>query len=121
MQASLDTTGRRSSLASQDSTSPEASATLPPSPISSEDPSSKLSSKPSLKPSSKSFSNISAAIQLLKERRECILEENWNPIQLEPDDYDELWRQLEREEVDLLRYIEDKVQYERNLLLNSDS
>lgn len=116
MQASSDTTGRGNSLASKESSSPEASVTLPLSPVSSEDPSSKLFSKPSLKPSSKSFSNIPAAIQLLKDRRKCILEENWNPIQLEPGDYDKLWQQLEREEVDLLSYIENKVQYERKSL-----
>lgn len=75
----------------------------PPSPISSEE----LSSKPVSKPSS----NIAAALQLLGDRYECDLEDNWNPIQLQPGDYDELWRYLEREEGKLLGYIEDKVQY----------
>ncbi|MCJ1281277.1 hypothetical protein MMC26_000595 [Xylographa opegraphella] len=114
MQASLNTTDRRISLASQKSTSPEASVALPPSPISSEEPSSKPSPKPFIKPSSKSFSNIPAAIQLLKDRKQGILEEDWNIIQLGPGDYDELWRQLEREDVDLLRFIENKVHLDYN-------
>jgi len=75
----------------------------PPSPISSEE----LSSKPFPKPSS----DVAAAIRLLRDRYECVLEDDWNPIQLQPGDYDELWRYLEREEGKLLGYIEDKVQY----------
>ncbi|KAL9116476.1 MAG: hypothetical protein Q9187_007000 [Circinaria calcarea] len=97
MQTSSDTTDRRDLLVSQKST-------LPPSPISSEE-FSKTSSKFFSKPSS----NLPAAIQILKDRRQCILAENWNPIQLRPGDYDELWLQLERKEQDLLRYLEDKV------------
>lgn len=75
----------------------------PPSPISSEE----LSSKPFSKPSS----NIAEALQLLRDRFGCGLEYNWNPIQLQPGDYDELWRYLEREEGKFLGYIKDKVQY----------
>ena len=113
MQASLYMTDRRGSLFSEDSILSESYVDSPPSPISSEE----FLSKPSPKPPS----SIAGAIRLLKDRYECVLEDNWNPIQLLPGDYDELWRYLEGEEGDLLRYIKDKVQYERNLLLRSDS
>ncbi len=113
MQASSYMTDRRGSLVSENSTSPELSVALPPSPVSSEEPLSKPSSKPS--------SNIAAAIRLLKDRRKCVLKDNWNPIQLQPGDYNELWQLLEREEGDLLSYVKDKVQYEINSSPKSDS
>lgn len=111
MQTSSYKIDRKGSLVSQNSTSPEASVVLPPSPISVEE----LSLQPSSKPSSKPFSNVPAALQLLRDRRACILKENWNPIKLQPGDYDELWRQVERDE-ELLGYVEDKVRYEKNLV-----
>ena len=68
-----------------------------------------------------SFSNVPAAIELLKKRKECLLEKDWTSIRLEPAEYNELWLRLERDEGDLLNYIEDKVQYEKKLSLNSTS
>ena len=115
MQNPSYTPNRRGSRASQKSTSPESFVTLPPSPISSEEPSSNPSSRPS-----KLLSNIPAAIQLLKDRRGCTLKGNWNSLQLQPGDYDELWLQL-KSEGGLLGYIEDKVQYERNSFSKSNN
>ena len=82
---------------SEISTSPEAWAGSPLPPI--------LSNKLS-RPSSKPPSNIAAALQLLKDCNKCTLEDHWNPIQLQPGDYEELLRYLEREEGDLLGYID---------------
>lgn len=121
MQTSLYMTERRGSLFSENSISSEAYAGSSVSPISSEELLSEPLPKPSPKPSLKPPSNITAAFRLLKDRYECVLEDNWNSIQLRPGDYDKLWRYLETEEGDLLGYIEDKVQYERNSLLRSDS
>ena len=89
---------RRGSLTSQYSKSPETIIALPPSPISSED-------KPS--------SNILKALQLLKDRRACILDKSWNTIKLRPGEYDELWQLLGNEDEELLGYVEDKIQYEK--------
>ena len=86
-------------MTSQYSKSPEISIALPPSPPSSED---------------KPTSHIPEAIQLLKDRRTCILAENWNTIKLQPDEYEELWQRLGKEDEELLGYVEDKIRYERN-------
>ncbi|MCJ1250788.1 hypothetical protein MMC30_008016 [Trapelia coarctata] len=94
MQASSHIPDRRGSSTSQYSKSPETTIAFPPSPISSED-------KPS--------SHILEAIQLLRNRRACILEDNWNTIKLQPGEYEELWQRLGKEDEKLLGYIQDKI------------
>lgn len=94
-------TDPRVSLDSKISISPEVFVVLPPSPVSSESLSRSLRSSP----------RVAAAIQLLRERRDCILKDSWNSISLLPEEYNKLWNQLASEETDLLNYVERKVQY----------
>ncbi|MCJ1404966.1 hypothetical protein MMC11_008192 [Xylographa trunciseda] len=90
---------RRGSLTSQYSNSPETSIAFPPSPVSSED---------------KPLSHILEAIQLLRNRHACILQDNWTTIKLQPAEYEKLWQRLEKEDKELLGYTNDKISIDYN-------